>query len=448
MINPIFRQWRVGRACARGFTLLEIMVALTLGLLLSIGIISLFGTTSNTNRLQDGLARLQENGRYAVTRIEADLRMLGGQYCSNRSGNATPNANAPTWAGRAPMVYAAALNLPDSGGMNSVNAAGAGTTDTATNAYALSPRFFMQGYQCANGGTCAVPAGIPAAGLAVNQRVPNTDVLTIRYQRGSGWPLTIDGNCNSGGSITVSPLTGDDEVEDAFVRPQALALVTDCQNPSIVPIASATGNVLAIGSVLPGGAGPGCTASALRDVRVFNFSDDFVTVTYYLRFTEDDSPDARPNGGGARRLIPTLTRQENGGLPQDVVQGVDLLEFRYAVQDSLGNTRFLNADQIDSRLGGSILCPFKPDGVNPNPTNAIAAEPGCLWRAVRMVEARLLLNTVNEVFNLDPVSRSYRFADSGWLTPGEGDALPSGILARSMLRREFIAQVSNRNYNP
>lgn len=73
------------RSTVRGFTLLEIMVALVLGLLLSIGIVSLFLTTSRTNKLQDGLARLQENGRYAVGRIESDLRMGGAQYCSNRS---------------------------------------------------------------------------------------------------------------------------------------------------------------------------------------------------------------------------------------------------------------------------------------------------------------------------------------------------------------------------
>jgi len=63
----------------KGFTLIELMVALTLGLLLSIGIVTLFGATSKTNKVQDSLARLQENGRYAMTRMNADLRMLGAQ---------------------------------------------------------------------------------------------------------------------------------------------------------------------------------------------------------------------------------------------------------------------------------------------------------------------------------------------------------------------------------
>ncbi len=435
-----------------GFTLLEIMIALALGLLLSIGILGLFSGTSHTNRVQDGLARLQENGRYGVARLESDLRMSRGQFCSNTSGNASTSGSVATWGGRGPMVFAPNLNLPDAGNKNvSVDATGKLSNSTPTAPYVLSPRFFMQGYSCASG-TCspALPTGagqVPATGLVAGRRVPKSDVLTIRYQRGSGWPMVVDGNCSSGGSITVSPQTGDDPV--AFAAGAGLALISDCQNPSILPVSGYSGNVISIGTTL--GGAPTCTATALRDVRVFNFSEDFITVTYYLAFRNDDNPDANPNSAAAKRLIPTLIRRENG-VDQELVQGVDRLDFRYGVQDVGGNTRFLSADRVENRNGGVVTCPNKPEGVAPNPTDPTSSEPGCLWRAVRVVETHLLMNTVNDLPGLDTNSRSYRYTfDATGAAAGaavDQVTLPSGLNLATMLRREFIAQTASRNYIP
>lgn len=52
---------------SRGFSIIELMIALTVGLILMAGLVTVFDTVSNMNRMQNGLARLQENGRFAVT---------------------------------------------------------------------------------------------------------------------------------------------------------------------------------------------------------------------------------------------------------------------------------------------------------------------------------------------------------------------------------------------
>ena len=442
------------RQLQAGFTLLEVMIALMLGLLLSIGIVGLFSGTSHTNRVQDGLARLQENGRYAVGRIESDLRMNRAQFCSNNSGTASTGVgvNVGTWAARAPMVFAPDLSLPDAGA-NNVSVDGSGNLSSATPPapYALSPRFFMQGYRCVSG-TCtpALPTGagqVPAVGLAAGSRVRNSDVLTIRYQRGTGWPMTVNGNCSTGGSVTVNPQAGDDPL--AFAAGAGLALVSDCQNASILPVSGFSGNVISIGNMLTGT--PNCSATPLRDVRVFNFSEDFVTVTYYLAFRNDDNPDAQRNSAAPRRLIPTLIRRENG-VDQELVQGVDRLDFRFGVQERLGNTRFLSADRVQNRNGGTMDCPRKADGVAPAPANPLVSEPGCLWRSVRVIETHMLMNTVDDVAGLDATSRSYRytFNATGGAAGSAVDqtTLPSGLNLSSMLRREFIAQSASRNYIP
>jgi hypothetical protein len=59
----------------------------------------------------------------------------------------------------------------------------------------------------------------------------------------------------------------------------------------------------------------------------------------------------------------------------------------------------------------------------------------------------MLLNSVDEVATLDAIGRSYRYMTSTVSTT-PGTAMPSGILAGSYLRREFIAQSTSRNKMP
>lgn len=66
-----------GRCVARGFSLVELMVALVLGLLLTAGMVQLFSGTRLTFQTNDALARVQENGRFAMEILKRELRMAG-----------------------------------------------------------------------------------------------------------------------------------------------------------------------------------------------------------------------------------------------------------------------------------------------------------------------------------------------------------------------------------
>jgi len=61
------RQW--------GMSLVELMVALTIGTFLLAGTITVFAKTRDLYRTNDSAARLQETARYAMGTLEADLRM-------------------------------------------------------------------------------------------------------------------------------------------------------------------------------------------------------------------------------------------------------------------------------------------------------------------------------------------------------------------------------------
>lgn len=70
---------------SRGLSLVELMVALTLGLLLTAGLIQLFGTSKMTFMTNDAAARVQENGRFAMELLKRDLREAGTSgFCAAR----------------------------------------------------------------------------------------------------------------------------------------------------------------------------------------------------------------------------------------------------------------------------------------------------------------------------------------------------------------------------
>lgn len=67
----------------RGMTLVEIMIAVTIGLILTAGVIQLFISNKVTYTLAEGQARIQENARFATAIISRDLRMAGYMGCGN-----------------------------------------------------------------------------------------------------------------------------------------------------------------------------------------------------------------------------------------------------------------------------------------------------------------------------------------------------------------------------
>lgn len=64
-----------------GFSLIELMVALTLGLILIGGVISIFLTNQQAFKTTEGLSRLQENARISFELMARELRQAGGNPC-------------------------------------------------------------------------------------------------------------------------------------------------------------------------------------------------------------------------------------------------------------------------------------------------------------------------------------------------------------------------------
>ncbi len=69
-----------------GVSMVELLVATAVGLFLTAGIIQLFVSSSQAYRSEEGFARLQENGRYALELITRELRMHGNMGCDSMVG--------------------------------------------------------------------------------------------------------------------------------------------------------------------------------------------------------------------------------------------------------------------------------------------------------------------------------------------------------------------------
>ena len=61
----------------KGLTLVEVMIAMVIGLMLLGGVIQIFVTNKVVARTQSAAARVQENGRMALDILTEEIRMAG-----------------------------------------------------------------------------------------------------------------------------------------------------------------------------------------------------------------------------------------------------------------------------------------------------------------------------------------------------------------------------------
>ncbi|WP_063574192.1 PilW family protein [Luteibacter sp. dw_328] len=453
----------VFRRAARGVTLVELMVAMLLGLLVAGGIITIFLSTSNSNRVQTQLARMQEDGRFAIGRLNDDLAMASGIYCNNTGGIATVSSSNVFLDGLlTPKIFTkdfatAALfenttNWGATSGKNTYPAA-------PTAAYPMPSFLYMRGYNCTGSSACTpIPVAFlggtqDTAGTAVGNRVLGTDVLTVRYLNASrGWRLGANNIAvgNADGTlkeIDLNPTSA--ELPRAQFKSNT-ALMADCTTAQVFAVTGATTGVLT--------PNPGNNFSAPLALqpqsapRLYDFVNDMQNVTYYVQVvTDDGTPTGVKTGALMRRVNGTTVSVPD----QELIRGVERLTFRYGVEDTTGGVRFLTADQVDSRNNGAITCP-------PTVGNSVltTTDPGCLWRAVKSIEVSILLSSQVTMPNLTTPETAFMYTpdtSSGAFAPVYPTEASTAKLAiqpsvqgfdNQRLRRQLTSLVMLRNYNP
>jgi type IV pilus assembly protein PilW len=146
------------RRAIAGVTLIELMVALAIGMFLMIGAITVFMQGRTTFRITESVSRLQENGRFVLDAIEPDIRMAQHWGLTNVSTNVEGRAGTTVPVG-----------VPTTCGNTWVN--DFERSVAATNGSSPWPW----------GGTCAASAGAPAAAdTLIVRRASEEPALTGR----------------------------------------------------------------------------------------------------------------------------------------------------------------------------------------------------------------------------------------------------------------------------
>lgn len=450
-----------------GFSLIELMIAMVLGLLVAAGIVSIFTSTSSSNRVQTQLARLQEQGRYAITRLTSDISAANGQYCSNTGGNAHLGTGGVYVDGlRAPTVYAAGnslmlamsdLTTPWGGASGSNNYPAQPAAP-----YSLPSFLSMRGYDCKASAACTpidpstvAATGVPAGGLTVGSRVVGSSILTMRYiNPAAGWAIYPAGSA-LGSTLLTSPADGSltqINLKAASGEPP----ITNISNTDLMLLANcSTSQIFAVsgqgtGTLTPKaiGASTGDNFAAISGQQgmaapmLFDLNTDYQTVTYFLQVVANN--DANNTTTGA------LMRRVNGAAkPDELVRGIERLDFKYGVQYPDGTTRFLDAATVDASTSTTPGCtsqvPFPAD-----PTDL-----GCLWRAVKSIEVDLLMDGQVPLYTLTTDEMQYTYqSDTAIPTLAAPSASGRNVtplqqgFVDPLLRREFTALISLRNFNP
>lgn len=196
-----------------GFSLIELMLALALGLVVTAGIVQLFVGNNRTNQLITGQSRLQESARYALDFVSRSARNSGFYGCDPENDKIYNTLNA-NWG----QMFELDLTVPVQGFDGTGN--GNGIADWSPSLAAL-PRNV--------GGTAIIPAN----GIDITTLVPLSDILVLRYQIAPGYRITqqIDPNADP---IIENNGDVDFEVGD-------YAVISDCEQAAIFRITGLSG---------------------------------------------------------------------------------------------------------------------------------------------------------------------------------------------------------------
>lgn len=397
-------------ACRRavGFSLVELMIALVLGLFVAEGVYILFAAAGKVNTTQTALSRLQENGRIAMDIIANDLRSAGRLPCGSKAS---------------PQVFTDAL-LNHISGQPSEAHMPSGVPDGA--AYALDRSLFLGGSACAAKSCSPAVPGLPRAGLGVGDKVPGTDVLSVRYLQGDGLPAdgtsqvcAVDGRIVA---ISLRRMPGDTVLDG--LKSAHLALLAGCKQAQIFQV-GVEGNTV---KPVVGKSGAPTCATTDAQARLFDFDAQLQTSTYYLQVAEDDK--------ARGRKIATLMRRANG-IANEVMQGIERFDLRYSLIDAVGDAHWLNADELSRHAaasGEALQC------------KRVGTVEPCAWKDVTAVEVSMLVNTVDDLpAEAAADAWDYRYSIDGERVQRPGAAMPvTGLPPGRMLRREFRTVVALR----
>lgn len=284
----------------KGFTLIEIMVALAIGALLLSGIIQVFASLRTTDKLSYSLSRVQEAGRTALDIMSREIRMAGYKGCIDPS-QIDPNQDIEIIAQNPPSQLALLSTM----------------TGFETDALGWSAGFAdLANIDGANDGDARL----------------NSDVITTF--RASEQAADVENHDNQSANIKVSN-------SSLSINQNMLAMITNCQQIGIFRVTNVTNNNDGTVTYAHGANNNTPNKFDRDDFDTSNNSQllSLSSITYFVGDT-----------GRTNRLgdpIFALYMLDNTGAESEIVEGVEYIQITYGQEFGNGNRRFVNANDIN-----------------------------------------------------------------------------------------------------
>lgn len=294
--------FRASRGSMQGLSLVELMVALTIGLILTLGLVEVFAASKSAYRTAEGIARVQENARFALDYLQRDIRMIGHFGCVNDQSHKLQ-------AGAFGMHTGAAA-----GGPLDFNLSVEGFEANST-----QPGQTVNLAAAAAGWTPALPAHL--SGLNPS---PGSDIIMLRFLRGTGAPVANVAVSGANATVTLVPGTYPNLTDDGVATPDLFG-IADCAFANIFtgPGNAGAGTVTANGV---GGAIDRYTSSPTGHTALYRAE----AVAYYVGVSNVSNQRslmrARWNGAGVRTV-------------EELVEGIESLQLLYGQDQSVDVTR-------------------------------------------------------------------------------------------------------------
>jgi type IV pilus assembly protein PilW len=287
----------------RGFSMVELMIAITISLLLLAGVIQIFSASRQTYTLQDGMSRLQENARYALQRVSQDIARSGYMGCVD-SGDVEPE------------------NL----------------LSDQTGGYDYSAAIFGQ----------------------ENAGVDGTDILTLRYGSSGGIAITAPFNNGDINANEENPQLNAADPNYDLLNQYDILTVSDCEQITAFMITNdpttsggniehATGITATIG---PNSGQSNATAKTGGTFVAGNDATAGVSVSTAFRTTSSTYlVDASSSGNGNSLYI------DNNDPDNELIQGIEDFQVEFGVNNDndLGADRYVDADDVGAANWNNVV---------------------------------------------------------------------------------------------
>lgn len=347
----------MARRRSAGFSLVELLVAMALGLLLTLAVATVYVSTKSGLRRQTQLAELQRNVRIAFDYLSQDARMAGHAGCfTGRSSGFTSTLSATSLVtnfGTGLEGYEYANATPKAYALSSTQPANA--TDAT-----------LWRVNASSAGVNTIPlALIDPAGLA-----PGSDVLVIRTVAGA--PVRLAAGATAGSAKVVVPANASGKCSDGTDKTSGFCtssygLLASCTNAQAFTVTSIATGELTVDATL----------SATYDA---SGSELFAlqTIAYYVKRSSD---------GSTTSLYRKLFDGDHAaGLEQELVSGVENMQLRYGVDTSAPPDGVIDEDYkaadsvadwntvVSVRMGLLLRSPDQADADAALPTSALVDE--------------------------------------------------------------------------